>query len=290
MSGDNKPVASLTLGAMGVVYGDIGTSPLYAFKEVLPRRSWPDPAAPEIFGVLSLIFWSVMLVVSLKYVIVHDARRQSRRRRQAGAAGTGDAKSPATVAFSALLAMLGIFAAALFYGDSMLTPAISVLSAVEGLDLVAPALGDYVIPLTLAIICVLFLIQRNGTASVGAFFGPVMSVWFATLAGLGVWHIAQAPEILAGAQSNARGAPVSAAPAGSLHRAGLGGTVAHRGRGPVRGHGAFRQTSDPHRVDRVRVAGTGAELFRAGRAGVAGPGADGQSAVPDGPCTPRCCR
>ena len=196
MSGDNKPVASLTLGAMGVVYGDIGTSPLYAFKECFHEAHGLQPGRAEIFGVLSLIFWSVMLVVTLKYVIF--MMRADNR----GEGGTLSLLTLATKAtrsprLSALLAILGIFAAALFYGDSMLTPAISVLSAVEGLGLVAPALGHYVVPVTLAIICVLFMIQRNGTASVGTFFGPVMSVWFAVLAGLGVWHIAQAPEILA---------------------------------------------------------------------------------------------
>ncbi|MBK6279732.1 MAG: potassium transporter Kup [Gammaproteobacteria bacterium] len=196
MSGDNKPVASLTLGAMGVVYGDIGTSPLYAFKECFHEAHGLEPGRAEIFGVLSLIFWSVMLVVTLKYVIF--MMRADNR----GEGGTLSLLTLATKAtrsprLSALLAILGIFAAALFYGDSMLTPAISVLSAVEGLGLVAPALGHSVVPVTLAIICALFMIQRHGTASVGTFFGPVMSVWFAVLAGLGVWHIAQAPEILA---------------------------------------------------------------------------------------------
>ena len=196
MSGDNKPVASLTLGAMGVVYGDIGTSPLYAFKECFHDAHGLEPGRAEIFGVLSLIFWSVMLVVTLKYVIF--MMRADNR----GEGGTLSLLTLATKAtrsprLSALLGVLGIFAAALFYGDSMLTPAISVLSAVEGLGLVAPALGHSVVPVTLAIICALFMIQRHGTASVGTFFGPVMSVWFAVLAGLGVWHIAQAPEILA---------------------------------------------------------------------------------------------
>jgi len=195
MSSENKPLAPLTLGAMGVVYGDIGTSPLYAFKECFHAAHGLQPGRDEIFGVLSLIFWSVTLVVTLKYVIF--MMRADNR-------GEGGTLSLLTLAtrvtanprVSALLAVLGIFAAALFYGDSMLTPAISVLSAVEGLGLVAPALGHFVIPVTLAIVATLFLIQRHGTASVGAFFGPVMSLWFAVLAGLGVWHIAQTPAIL----------------------------------------------------------------------------------------------
>jgi KUP system potassium uptake protein len=195
MSSPKARTSTLTLAAIGVVYGDIGTSPLYAFKEVFHADHGLTPQQPEVFGVLSLIFWSVMLVVSLKYV-TFIMRADNR--------GEGGSLALLALAmrltdnrrFSATIAVLGIFAAALFYGDSMLTPAISVLSAVEGINLIAPALGDYVIPLTLVILAVLFLIQRHGTASVGAWFGPVMSVWFATLAGLGAWHIASMPSIL----------------------------------------------------------------------------------------------
>jgi len=196
MSAENKRIAPLTLGAMGVVYGDIGTSPLYAFKECFHEAHGLEPGRAEIFGVLSLIFWSVTVIVTIKYV-VFMMRADNR--------GEGGTLSLLTIAtrvtrsprLSALLAVLGIFAAALFYGDSMLTPAISVLSAVEGIQLVAPALGHYVLPVTLGILSGLFMIQKRGTASVGNFFGPIMSVWFTVLAGLGVWHIAQAPEILA---------------------------------------------------------------------------------------------
>lgn len=186
--------SGLTLAAIGVVYGDIGTSPLYAFKEVFHSAHGLLPQQSEVYGVLSLIFWSVMLVVSVKYVIF--IMRADNR-------GEGGSLALLTLAtrvtgsrYSSTIAVLGIFAAALFYGDSMLTPAISVLSAVEGLGLVAPALGTYVIPLTLLILTVLFFIQRHGTASVGAWFGPVMSVWFATLAALGIWHISSMPSIL----------------------------------------------------------------------------------------------
>ena len=186
---------ALTLGAMGVVYGDIGTSPLYAFKECFNEAHGLQPGRAEIFGVLSLIFWSVMLVVSLKYVFF--MMRADNR----GEGGTLSLLALATRAtenprLAGGLAILGIFAAALFYGDSMLTPAVSVLSAVEGLGLVAPALGGLVVPLSLGILSWLFIIQRHGTASVGAFFGPVMCVWFAVLAVLGAWHIAQEPSIL----------------------------------------------------------------------------------------------
>jgi KUP system potassium uptake protein len=187
--------SALTLAAMGVVYGDIGTSPLYAFKEVFHADHGLTPQQPEVFGVLSLIFWSVMLVVSLKYV-TFIMRADNRGEGGSLALLALAMRITGSSRFSPTIAVLGIFAAALFYGDSMLTPAISVLSAVEGLNLIAPALGDYVIPLTLGILAGLFLIQRHGTASVGAWFGPVMSVWFATLAGLGAWHIASMPSIL----------------------------------------------------------------------------------------------
>jgi len=187
--------STLTLAAIGVVYGDIGTSPLYAFREVFHADHGLQLSQSEVFGVLSLIFWSVMLVVSVKYVIFLT---------RADNKGEGGSLALLAIAmrvtgknrFSAIIAILGIFAAALFYADSMLTPAISVLSAVEGFQLLAPSFGPYVIPLTLVILTVLFLIQRHGTASVGAWFGPVMSIWFFTLAGLGLWHISTMPSIL----------------------------------------------------------------------------------------------
>jgi KUP system potassium uptake protein len=180
---------------MGVVYGDIGTSPLYAFKECFHEAHGLMLRQAEVMGVLSLIFWAVMLVVSLKYIIF--MMRADNR-------GEGGSLALLALAmrinrnphFTAIIAVLGIFAAALFYGDSMLTPAITVLSSVEGLGLVAPALSNYVVPLTLMILTGLFLIQSRGTASVGAWFGPVMSVWFFTLGCLGAWHIASTPSIL----------------------------------------------------------------------------------------------
>ncbi|MEZ5502191.1 MAG: potassium transporter Kup [Halioglobus sp.] len=187
--------SSLTLAAMGVVYGDIGTSPLYAFKECFHAAHGLMPEQAEVFGVLSLIFWSVTLVVTVKYV-VFMTRADNRGEGGSLALLALAMRITGNKRYSGTIAVLGIFAAALFYGDSMLTPAISVLSAVEGLGLVAPALGSFVIPLTLVILAALFLIQRQGTASVGAWFGPVMSIWFLTLAGLGLWHIASMPSIL----------------------------------------------------------------------------------------------
>jgi KUP system potassium uptake protein len=190
---DRLPV--LMLGAIGVVYGDIGTSPLYALKESFVG---PHPLTVDrlhVFGVLSLIFWSLMLIVTLKYVFV--AMRADNK---------GEGGSFALLALisrhvhgtrvSAALVVLGVLAASLFYGDAMLTPAISVLSAVEGLTIVNPALEALVLPIAVVILIGLFLIQSRGTAKVGALFGPIVMAYFATLAGLGIVNIAARPEII----------------------------------------------------------------------------------------------
>ncbi|MDA8230617.1 MAG: potassium transporter Kup [Magnetospirillum sp.] len=189
-------VGALLLAAFGVVFGDIGTSPLYAIKETF---AGPHPLPidrPHVLGALSLVFWSLIIVVTLKYVIVMmraDNRGEGGSLALQALVGTAAAgRKQLAVAVTAL----GIFAAALFYGDSMITPAISVLSAVEGLQVVAPQLESYVIPATIAILIVLFLIQRQGTAAVGFIFGPVMVGWFAILAILGIRSIALAPEVL----------------------------------------------------------------------------------------------
>ncbi|MEO6256287.1 MAG: potassium transporter Kup [Sphingomicrobium sp.] len=183
------------LGAVGVVYGDIGTSPLYAMKETFvgPHPLAVDPL--HIFGVVSLIFWSLMLVVTIKYVFV--AMRADNK---------GEGGSFALLAlisrnlgekrWTAGLVTLGVAAAALFYGDAMITPAISVLSAVEGLTLVSPSLEPLVLPIAIVILVGLFLVQSHGTARVGAMFGPVVLVYFAILATLGVSSILDHPEII----------------------------------------------------------------------------------------------
>ncbi|MBI5164875.1 MAG: potassium transporter Kup [Magnetospirillum sp.] len=194
--GHSRNVFALMFGALGVVFGDIGTSPLYALKETF---AGPHPLPIDrlhVLGVLSLIFWGITLVVSIKYVIVI---MRADNRGEGGSLALLALVHKAAQGRPAVLAMvgaLGIFAAALFYGDSMITPAISVLSAVEGLQVVAPALERYVIPLTLGILLCLFMIQRHGTSMVGVMFGPVMLLWFGTLAVLGVKHIATAPEVL----------------------------------------------------------------------------------------------
>jgi KUP system potassium uptake protein len=187
------------VGALGVVFGDIGTSPIYTIQTVFsPADPHPVPISEEsVYGVVSLIFWSVMLIVTLTYVgLVMRANNNG----EGGIMAlitllirAGGAKSRRT---AAVLAALGIFGAALFFGDSMITPAISVLSAVEGLKVVEPGFEDWVVPITAVIIVGLFAVQRHGTAIVGSFFGPVMIAWFVAIGACGVNGIAGRPEIL----------------------------------------------------------------------------------------------
>ncbi|MBK5961325.1 potassium transporter Kup [Rhodoplanes elegans] len=183
----------LTLGSVGVVYGDIGTSPLYAFRESLRAAVGDGPITQgAVLGVLSLILWALTLVVTVKYVLLLL---------RADNHGEGGTLSLTALASRALgrrtmpIVMLGVVGAAMFYGDSVITPAISVLSAVEGLKIVTPAFEHAVLPLTVTILVMLFAVQSRGTARVAAFFGPVMVVWFVALAGLGLLHIADDPHI-----------------------------------------------------------------------------------------------
>ncbi|MBU1362928.1 MAG: potassium transporter Kup [Gammaproteobacteria bacterium] len=195
---DNKRLATLTLAALGIVYGDIGTSPLYAIKEVFGGSHHPVPITPDnVLGVLSLFLWSLLTVVTLKYVsFIMRANNK----------GEGGIIALMTLALHngnpasrrhKLLIALGLFGAALFYGDGVITPAISVLSAVEGLEIITPAFKPYVLPITLSILIGLFFFQRRGTASVGALFGPIMVLWFAVLASFGAMAIIEHPAVLA---------------------------------------------------------------------------------------------
>ncbi|MDT7837879.1 KUP/HAK/KT family potassium transporter (plasmid) [Aquabacterium sp. OR-4] len=190
-------LAALTLGAIGVVYGDIGTSPLYTMKEVFAPATGVPLDAPHLIGAVSCIVWALMLVVTLKYVILIL---------RAGNRGEGGGLALAALAAQSVgdrprlrraLLLLGVAGATLFYGDSIITPAISVLGAVEGLQVVAPELAPFVLPVALAILLGLFAVQRLGTAVVGRLFGPVIVLWFLVLAAAGVAHIAAQPGILA---------------------------------------------------------------------------------------------
>ena len=191
--------AALALGALGVVFGDIGTSPLYAVQAVFNPAD-PHPVAEtraSVYGVISLIFWSVTIVVTLKYVLlVMRADNDGEGGIMALITLIQRGGLPGGRRTKVVLAALGIFGASLFFGDSMITPAISVLSAVEGMKVVEPSLASLVVPLTAAIVVVLFASQRFGTNAVGRLFGPVMVVWFAVLAACGIAGIAAHPEIL----------------------------------------------------------------------------------------------
>ncbi|MBV9564135.1 MAG: potassium transporter Kup [Bradyrhizobium sp.] len=186
---------SLTLGSIGVVFGDIGTSPLYAFREAVVVAAEGEPVTrPMVLGVLSLILWALLIVVTTKYVLL------LLRADNNGEGGTLSLMALGQRALgrrSLFLLALGVVGASMFIGDSMITPAISVLSAVEGLKLAAPGLEHYVEPLTLFILFVLFSVQSSGTARVASAFGPVMVVWFSTLAVMGVSHISDDPSVLA---------------------------------------------------------------------------------------------
>ena len=196
--GGHASTRTLAIAALGVIFGDIGTSPLYTVRESFSALTGLALTAETLMAVLSLIFWSVTIIVSLKYVLImlrFDHRgeggvlallsltlRKVEGRRRLGTVVT----------------MLGVFAAALFFGDAMITPAISVLAAVEGISVVAPGLHDWVVPIAVVILSSLFWVQRHGTASVGRIFGPVMVCWFVTLGVLGVASIVQEPQVLYG--------------------------------------------------------------------------------------------
>ncbi|MFM7027297.1 MAG: potassium transporter Kup [Chakrabartia sp.] len=192
--GTHGPLHKLMIAAIGIVYGDIGTSPIYAFRETFAGHHPIPPDHAHIFGVLSLIFWSMMIVVTLKYVTV-ILRADNKGEGGSLALLALISREAQGKSWSVPIVMLGVFATALFYGDSMITPAMSVLSAAEGLSVVSPAFEPLVLPFSVAILFGLFALQARGTARVGALFGPIMLVYFVTLAALGLWHILQAPGI-----------------------------------------------------------------------------------------------
>ncbi|MBC7779549.1 MAG: potassium transporter Kup [Proteobacteria bacterium] len=189
----------LVVGALGVVFGDIGTSPLYAMKEVFSEAYAVTATHDHVLGAVSLVFWALMLVVSVKYVMfIMRADNNGEGGIMALIALVLRGTDPGTDASKRrLLMMLGIFGAALFYGDGAITPAISVLSAVEGLNVIAPRLSEWVVPITLAVLILLFLFQRKGTSAVGKLFGPITLGWFLALGIGGIASIAQTPEVLA---------------------------------------------------------------------------------------------
>ena len=196
MSATKSSLTALTLGAIGVVYGDIGTSVLYAVKEVFGSGHVPFTHA-NVYGVLSILFWTLTVIVSLKYVVLvlrADNHGEGGLIAMLALASTAVKDRPE---LRQTLLAIGIFGTALFYGDGVITPAISVLSAVEGLEVISPAFRQYVVPITLVVLFALFAVQKRGTGGIGKFFGPITVVWFVTIAGLGVVQIVDHPEILA---------------------------------------------------------------------------------------------
>lgn len=196
MSDAKQKLPTLVLGAIGVVFGDIGTSPLYALKETFAGGHPLPVIEANILGVLSLMFWTIMLLVSLKYVTIimrADNRGEGGSLALLALVSELTAKRPKTKWF---ITALGVFAAALFFGDGMITPAISVLSAVEGLDVISPQFKNLIIPITLVVLTGLFFIQKSGTGVVGLAFGPVMILWFVCLGTFGILSIAQSPQVL----------------------------------------------------------------------------------------------
>jgi KUP system potassium uptake protein len=191
-----RRIAGLTLAAVGIVYGDIGTSPLYTLKTIFDPVHGLALNTPNLLGIVSLIFWGLTMIVSLKYVSL--VLRADNR-------GEGGIMALMALALNSVgrpsrwyypLMLIGVFGATMFYGDSVITPAISVLSAIEGLEVAAPGLQQYVVPLTIVVLVVLYSFQRHGTAGIGRWFGPIMVAWFVSLAAMGIINIIEAPVIL----------------------------------------------------------------------------------------------
>ncbi|QJQ33773.1 potassium transporter Kup [Sphingomonas lacunae] len=190
------PFVKLAVGAVGVVFGDIGTSPIYAFRETFAGHHPLAPDALHIYGVLSLVFWSMMLVVTIKYVSVIMRADNKGEGGSLALLALINRETGGTRRWSTSIILLGVFATALFYADSMITPAMTVLSAVEGLTVVEARFEPLVLPIAIGILLFLFFIQARGTAKVGALFGPIMLIYFLTLAVLGIGHIVDHPQIL----------------------------------------------------------------------------------------------
>src|SRR5438105_9353869 len=185
----------LMLGSIGVVYGDIASSPLYAMRESVLAAVGPGNSAsePVVLGILSLVIWALLIVVTAKYVLL---LLHADNNGEGGTLALMALAQRGLVRPGATIILLDIISGASFYGDAVITPDLSVLSAIEGLRIVTPAFDPYVVPITVVILLALFLVQSRGTASIAALFGPITLIWFITLAGAGIWHVAQNPIVL----------------------------------------------------------------------------------------------
>ena len=242
---DNRRLAPTLIGALGIVYGDIGTSPLYAFKESLHAAGGEAGHAAEILGVLSLIFWSLLILVTLKYVVLLLRADNHGEGGILSLVALVQQKIGQTGPWARRAVALGVLGTALFFCDALITPAVSVLSAVEGLELLGSGLTRYVVPITIGIILGLFAIQRRGLESVGRMFGPIMLVWFVVIGVLGLRSLLAAPDVLLALNPAYGIALLTAKPLltlailGSVFLAVTGGEalyadMGHFGRGPVR--------------------------------------------------------
>ena len=255
------------LACMGVVFGDIGTSPLYTLNVAAKAASPNGEVTPEaVLGIVSLIFWSLIIVISIKYaILIMRADNHGEGGILALLALVSPRRAKQNARRAALL-IVGLIGATLLYGDGTITPAISVLSAIEGLKLYAPQMEHFVVPLTVVILAGLFVIQRNGTSFIGGLFGPVMLVWFIIAGVLGVGGIVRSPAVLAAL--NPLAAVTYLWSAGPLAFVGDRRRLPRRDgrRSVLRRHGPFRAAADPRRLVRRGAAGADAELFRPGRA------------------------
>ena len=192
----NKGLAGLVVGAIGVVFGDIGTSPLYMLKEAFSSHYGLIANHDTVLGILSLVFWALMIVVTLKYVTIIMRADNEGEGGIMALMALAQRTLPKGSRSAYAVGILGIFGASLFFGDAVITPAISVLSAIEGLEVVAPQMSNWIVPLTVVVLVMLFATQRYGTAKVGRVFGPITALWFLVLAALGILNIVHEPEVL----------------------------------------------------------------------------------------------
>jgi KUP system potassium uptake protein len=195
VAASKSSLAALTLGAIGVVYGDIGTSVLYAFKEVFVSGHVPITHA-NILGVLSLFFWALTIIVSIKYVVLIMRADNNGEGGLMALLALASLSTKNTPKVRGVLVFAGVFGVALFFGDGVITPAISVLSAVEGLEIITPAAKPYVVPISLVVLALLFLVQRRGTGDIGKFFGPITVVWFLAIGAMGLVQIVKNPSVM----------------------------------------------------------------------------------------------
>ena len=274
-------LAGLSVAALGVVFGDIGTSPVYTFRECFnPEHGLPLDAG-HVLGILSMIFWVLIIVVAVKYVLlIMRADNQ----------GEGGILALLALAQEAargersgtLLVLLALGGAALFFGDSMITPAISVLSAVEGIGIATPALHHFILPLTVAVLLALFLFQKGGTERVGRLFGPVMVLWFAVIAIIGGFQITSAPRCACGIEPRARSRHLCRCSGRRLRRAWGCRARHHRRRGALRRYGPFWPLPDQAGVVRRGASRSRPQLFRTRRPDPRGQGGNREPVLPHG--------